>query len=294
MTAIPNELTININTSIPGFQKIKFKPSMLIKDLSKDDDTVHFDPLIKYTQSQISQIPENLRLKSFFNKGLFLSLVNLLNTNQTKIPNTKDGIKEATRKGYIDNNIRVTLNNIFSEGSVIYINKQPYVIIDPQWTSGDWKISTKKKVEDIDSSRITNPNLRNVVVRDEIISGEKELKELPDAVVYGPSFTGPKNVDRGLGSGVKPAPTPVEPSAKAPTVASLTPAAPAPTVAPAPAPPTVAPLTTDKDKVIEPAPFNRSNKPTFALQYFFKQNDYYGLFNAIFRECDNNTKTILQ
>ncbi len=287
MTAIPNELTININTSIPGFQKIKFKPSMLIKDLGKDDDTVHFDPLIKYNQSQIMQIPENLRKKSFFNKGLFLSLVNHLNKDQVKIPNTKDGIKEATRKGYIDNNIRVTLNNIFSEGSVIYINKQPYVIIDPQWTSGDWKISTKKKVEDIDSSRITNPNLRNVVVRDEIISGEKELKELPDAVVYGPSFTGPKNVDRGLGSGVKPAPTPVEPSAKAPTVASLTP--PAPASAPAPTP-----LTTDKDKVIEPAPFNRSNKPTFALQYFFKQNDYYGLFNAIFRECDNNTKVVLQ
>ena len=45
-------------------------------------------------------------------------------------------------------------------------------------------------------------------------------------------------------------------------------AAPAPAPAPAPTPPT-----TDKDKVIEPAPFNRSNKPTFALQYFFKQNE---------------------
>ena len=66
MTSVPNELTINIITSIPGFQKIKFKPSMLIKDLGKDNDTVHFDPLIKYNQSQIMQIPENLRKKSFF------------------------------------------------------------------------------------------------------------------------------------------------------------------------------------------------------------------------------------
>jgi len=291
MTTIPNELTINIITSIPGFQKFKFKPSMLIKDISKDDETVAFDPLIRYSQNQINEIPENLRKKSFFNKGLFLSLVNHLNKNQQKIPATKDGIKEATRKGYIDNNIRVTLNSIFNEGSVIYVNKQPYVIIDPQWTNGDWKISTKKKIEDIDSSKITNPNLRTVVVRDEIISGEKELKELPDAVVYGPSFTGPKNVDTVIASGVK-APTATPATQASPTPNQVSTATPAPAPPPPnPAPPTA---TVDKDKVIEPSPFNRSNKPTFALQYFFKQNDYYGLFNAIFRECDNNTKIVLQ
>ena len=144
MTAIPNELTININTSIPGFQKIKFKPSMLIKDIAKDDSTVKFDPLIRYNQSEINEIPENLRTKEFFNKGLFQSLVNHLNLKQIKIAATKEGIKEATRKGYIDNNIRITLNNIFKEGSVINIGGQSYVIADVQWTNGNWKISTKK------------------------------------------------------------------------------------------------------------------------------------------------------
>jgi len=282
MTAIPNELTININTSIPGFQKIKFKPSMLIKDISKDDSTVIFDPLIKYSQSEINQIPENLRKKEFFNKGLFQSLVNHLNLKQIKIPATKEGIKEATRKDYIDNNIRITLNNIFNEGSVINIGGQSYVIADIQWTNGDWKISTKKK-EEIDSSKITDPYLKQVIVKDEIISGEKELNELPPEVVYGSSFTGQKNVDSGLASGIK------TPSITTETVAT-------PSQEPdkekdkAPVP-----TSFKKDDVIEPTtPFNKSKKSTYSLQYFFKQNDYYGLLNSIFRECDTNTKTIIQ
>lgn len=282
MTAIPNELTININTSIPGFQKIKFKPSMLIKDISKDDSSVIFDPLIKYNQSEINQIPENLRKKEFFNKGLFQSLVNHLNLKQIKIPATKEGIKEATRKGYIDNNIRITLNNIFNEGSVINIGGQSYVIADIQWTNGDWKISTKKK-EEIDSSKITDPYLKQVIVKDEIISGEKELNELPPEVVYGSSFTGQKNIDSGLASGIKTpttttatAATPPQESDKAKDKAQV-------------------PTSVKKDDVIEPTtPFNKSKKSTYSLQYFFKQNDYYGLLNSIFRECDTNTKTIIQ
>ena len=116
MTSIPNELTININTSVPGFQKIKFKPSMLIKDISKDDTTVRFEPLVKYDQGQINMIPENLRKKSFFNKGFFLSLINQISLKQTKLPATKEGLKEATRKGYVNNNINSFTNyhEIFS------------------------------------------------------------------------------------------------------------------------------------------------------------------------------------
>ena len=288
MTAIPNELTININTSIPGFQKIKFKPSMLMKDISKDDSTVKFDPLIKYNQSEINEIPENLRTKEFFNKGLFYSLVNHLNQKQIKIPATKEGIKEATRKGYIDNNVRITLNNIFKEGSVINIGGQSYVIADVQWTSGNWKISTKK-TDEIDSSRISDPYLKQVVVKDEIISGENQLKELPPEVVYGSSFTGPKNVDFGLASGLK-GPTTTATTNDVPQSTSTSPQTSISKLVPSPAPtPSI------KNDVVEPTtPFNKSKKSTYSLQYFFKQNNYYGLLNSIFRECDENTKTIMQ
>jgi hypothetical protein len=289
MTAIPNELTININTSIPGFQKIKFKPSMLIKDIAKDDSTVKFDPLIRYNQSEINEIPENLRTKEFFNKGLFQSLVNHLNLKQIKIAATKEGIKEATRKGYIDNNIRITLNNIFKEGSVINIGGQSYVIADVQWTNGNWKISTKK-TDEIDSSRISDPYLKQVVVKDEIISGENQLKELPPEVVYGSSFTGQKNVDFGLASGLKGPTT----SATSNTTSSTSPQTSVSKLAPSPAP-APAPTPSIKDDVVEPTtPFTKSKKSTYLLQYFFKQNNYYGLLNSIFRECDANTKTIMQ
>lgn len=206
MTTIPNELKITINTSIPGYQKITYKPYMTIKNINKQDDTVFFNPLIKLKESTIAKVPENIRIKEFFNKGLFDSLINFHDSPPQKSLDT------ATKEGYIDNNIQVTLNTIFSENSVIYINKIPYVIADVQWTKGDWKIDTKKKKEEYDSSKITDPYLYSVVVKDEIISGEKELNDLPENIVYGPNYDGPKDesilnktssLDKGFASGIK-------------------------------------------------------------------------------------------
>ena len=45
MTSVPNELHITINTSIPGYQKIRFNPSMIIQN--SDDKTVMFNPMIQ-------------------------------------------------------------------------------------------------------------------------------------------------------------------------------------------------------------------------------------------------------
>ena len=73
---IPNELNITINTSVPGFQKIKYKPSMTIPNINKDDKTVRFDPLLKLNPAIIKKVPEDLRKKEFFNRGLFQSLIN--------------------------------------------------------------------------------------------------------------------------------------------------------------------------------------------------------------------------
>ena len=82
-TIVPNQLNITINTSVPGFQKITYKPSMTIKDISKDDKIVQFDPLVKLNQTIIDKIPENLRKKQFFNKDLFKSLIAYTNANQS-------------------------------------------------------------------------------------------------------------------------------------------------------------------------------------------------------------------
>ena len=39
MTTIPNELIITINTSIPGYQKIRYTPSMTLKN--SNDKTIY-------------------------------------------------------------------------------------------------------------------------------------------------------------------------------------------------------------------------------------------------------------
>jgi hypothetical protein len=47
MSIIPNQLNITIRTSIPGYQKVNYNPSMTIPEISKDDQVVRFNPLIK-------------------------------------------------------------------------------------------------------------------------------------------------------------------------------------------------------------------------------------------------------
>jgi len=133
---IDNEIKITINTSIPGFQKLEFKPSMIDTSLSERDNKVFFNPLAKINQNSVNSVPENMRKKSFFNRGLFESLLNYsVNAHKKTLLNAK-------YNGYIDNNIKVTIDTIFSEGTVIYINKSPYLITDVQHTRGSWKIKT--------------------------------------------------------------------------------------------------------------------------------------------------------
>jgi len=194
MNIIPNELKITINTSIPGFQSIRYKPSMSLPD-EKNDDTIHFNPLVKLNSSIIKSLPQNVQKKEFFNKGLFQSLINSHGLVKKK------NLVEATREGYVDNNIRVTLETLFPSNSVLYINKQPYAIADLQWTKGDWKIDKKtQQTAELESSKISDPYLYRTIVKDEIISGENELQKIPNDVIYGPNYTGPDNV----ASGVKP------------------------------------------------------------------------------------------
>jgi len=192
MNIIPNELKITINTSIPGFQSIRYKPSMSFPD-EKNDDTIYFNPLVKLNSSVIKSLPQEVQKKEFFNKGLFQSLINSHGLLKNK------SLVEATKEGYVDNNIRVTLETIFPSNSVLYINKQPYAIADLQWTKGDWKIDKKtQQTAELESSKISDPYLYRTIVKDEIISGENELQKIPNEVIYGPNYTGPVNLARGV------------------------------------------------------------------------------------------------
>jgi hypothetical protein len=200
----PDQLNIIIRTSIPGYQKIMYKPSMTIKDTTEQN--VRFNPMFKLNQSVINKIPEEYRIKQFFNKGLFDSLL-IYNGGK---PATN--LVQATRSGYVDNNINVTLHSIFPSGSVIYVGKKPYVIIDQQWTSGDWNIEVKQKKQEVDPSKIKDPQLYTQLVNDEIISGEEQLNQLPSSTLVGENYSGPLRTS--------PSPNASSPNASSPNASS--------------------------------------------------------------------------
>jgi hypothetical protein len=108
-------------------------------------ETVYFDPLIKLNSSVINYIPvghpPSEKFTQFFNKNEFSGLINrtISSTHQKKI-----GLVEATNAGYIDNNIELILNTLFSTNGPFYIRDQPFTIYSKSWSEGDWRIDTKK------------------------------------------------------------------------------------------------------------------------------------------------------
>ena len=157
---IPNTLTITINTSVPGYQIIKYKPDMTIKSIDKDEKTIWFDPLVPLNQSIIDKVPENIRVLEFFNKGLFESLINA-HGNKKQIT-----LEQAKRNKIIDNNIQITLNNLFPTNGILYIRGEPYAIADIQWTRSDWKIDRKiKEIPQFDVNKISDPIKYNAIIK---------------------------------------------------------------------------------------------------------------------------------
>ena len=301
---IPNQLNIIINTSVPGYQKIEYKPDMTIPDISKDERKIFFDPLFKLNKSYVDKVPENLRKKQFFNKSLFDSLQNF--TNGTKA----ESLLQATRNGFVDNNIKVTLDAIFPENSVLYINKSPYVIADVQWSKGDWNIGKKIKKINLDSSKIIDPSLYQTVVKDEIISGETQLNSLPITVIYGSNYTGSKvNTNNSLSSasGV----TSVPPSL------SSTKNEPISNIDSTSTEVNIKKTDTDKDtppiqlltdsfddesivaksinmpNVVEPEKMLISPKTTTILRNFFKDTNFFTLINMLYNASSLDTKKVI-
>ena len=185
---IPKLFKIRIKTNVPGFQDFEFQGSMIDKNVSSSKKGVLIYPLIKLNQSIVDKKPESIRKKEFFDEGLFKTL---LMDNGSYYPKTLD---EAIKAGYINNNIIVTLNTLFSTGSVINLGNQPYAIAGYLYDNGSWKVDLKvNEIKKLDSSQFTNdPILYNAMVRNEIISGQQELQQLSPSMLYGPNYTGPR------------------------------------------------------------------------------------------------------
>ena len=180
---IPNALTIIINTSVPGYQTIKYNPNMTLQNIDKDERTIWFDPLVPLEQSIIDKVPENIRVLEFFNKGLYESLINA-HGNKKQIT-----LEQAKKNKIIDNNIQVTLNALFPTNGILYIKGEPYAIADVQWTKGDWKIDRKiKDIPEIDVTKISDPIAYRNIIKSEVLEGNKQLEQLPKDLIYGANF----------------------------------------------------------------------------------------------------------
>jgi hypothetical protein len=191
---IPNAISITINTSVPGNQILKYNPNMTIPDV--DSDTIYFNPLIALNKSVIDKVPESVRVLEFFNKGLFQSLLNA-HGNHKEIT-----LETAKNNKIIDNNIQITLDMLFPPNKILYIKGEPYVIADVQWSKGNWKIDRKitdTDIKQVDINKIANPLEYNNIIKGEIISGNNQLKQLTENLIYGSNFDkikDPSSADR--------------------------------------------------------------------------------------------------
>jgi hypothetical protein len=179
---VPNELKIIMNTSIPGFQKLMYSPKMTIR--GTNDTSVRFDPLVKLDISLINSVPKDLRIKQFFNKGLFESLINYHGMEKMKT------LLEAMREGIINNNISVMLKLLFYTNAPLYINGEVYYVANVMWTPGDWNIDTKQKPVTFDMNKIKNPYVYSNLVNEDIISGQEQINKIPKVLLTGPNYKG--------------------------------------------------------------------------------------------------------
>jgi hypothetical protein len=189
----PKSLTILINTRIRGYPKIVYTPSMSVPGIKSD--TVYFDPLVKLNNSVAKKIPTGYppseRFTQFYNRGGFESLLN--RTISSYFMGTKSiTLEKATQEGNVDNNIQVTLNQLFSPGSMFYIKGQPYTIYNYEWNSGDWQIGTKNievKFAGIPYGYGMNKIMEIQYAQEDATIANKELEEFkklyPQSVIQG-------------------------------------------------------------------------------------------------------------
>ena len=174
-TKIPNSIIIYIKTRIPNFYKLNYEPFMSVP--KNKSHTVYFDPLIKYYEGPIKNIPsgapKDAILTQFFEAAEFDSMINriLSDFRYMQKPRT---FKEAYDQRIIDNNIKITLKTLFKPNNLFYINKKPYTIVGVKSNPEDYQID-KKPLE-----KLLNqfPHLSQKQVQEEAKKEEDDIPEV--------------------------------------------------------------------------------------------------------------------
>ena len=193
MNSIPNELKINMNTNMPGYTKLYYRPNMCNKN--NKSESIQFNPLVKLNSNIIKNALEQFKkiephispCDLFTNKDKFDTVIVMHKKSSLFFPVTLD---EATHKGYISNNINLTLKYLFSPRNVIFLKGEPYSIGAYNWTTDDWALEVKEKLK----SRTIYPYY---TISPLITPGEQQLKRLKQYnpnLVQGANYTPDKDV----------------------------------------------------------------------------------------------------
>jgi hypothetical protein len=320
--SIPNTLTIYINTNIPGSQFIKYSPSMTIP--KTNSKIVCFDPLVKLSQKIIDKTPPQYKIIQFFEKHLFKTLI-----SRTEGFQPYRDIQQATEQGLIDDNIEITLYNLFQPNHLFYINQKPYSIFSRDWERGNWKIDTK--ITEVPTNYkgqygISSMNYRNII-QTQLKEANNELNALPPDVIEGPNFeleinksfikkepvSVPDNKEQNTSivpyvipvpKPVNPNPTPVNPNPVNPTPVNpeqnttivpyvnpkpIKPIKPVPAIEQAKQPSIPVPPETN----IEPNKNTLVNQ-TKILRQYFKQSNYQSMINTIYQNMTTVEQAVVK
>jgi hypothetical protein len=176
---IPNSLIIYIKTRTPNYYKLNYEPSMTVP--KSKSHTVFFDPLIKYYELPIKEIPsyspKDTLYTQFFESNQFDTMINrtLSDFRYMQKPRTFD---QAYNEGIINNNIKLTLQNLFNNDQLFYINNSPYTIVGSNWNENDWQID-KKPIEMLIAQ---NPHIQ---ISKLIEEAKKEVEVIPETMRQG-------------------------------------------------------------------------------------------------------------
>lgn len=197
---IPNSLIIYIKTRIPNFYRFNYEPYMSVP--KNKSHTVYFDPLIKYYEAPIKNLPsgapKDALVTQFVEAAEFDSMINRI-LSDFRYMQKKRTFKQAYDEHIIENNLHITLKNLFKQNNLFYLNKKPYTIVGVKSNLSDWQID-KKPLEKLLGQF---PNKTAQQLEDEAINEEDDIPEiLRQGTVSSSTITESENISV-VASGLK-------------------------------------------------------------------------------------------
>jgi hypothetical protein len=171
---IPRELRLLLRTNVPGYGgDISYKPGEMSVGKGCKDNIINFDPLVYLTSNALRRVPPSMRRSQFCNKGEFASLINSL--NQTPV----SSFASAKNKGYIKNNIALTIGTLLPSGSQIELGGKKFTIAAVVAEPDEWRLDAKIKASDLlDRSKFTDPRLYAFAAATDVANAKEELAPL--------------------------------------------------------------------------------------------------------------------